>query len=120
MDWKNVKTNSTFVSSISNGNSCFNDWNKFLKVGFMYAGGGVWLMNNKPEIFANANHLTIAGTVLIVALFFNLKGKGMASAASILIGIVAGYIVAISLEKLDGKKLQLLIGLLFHMPFSME
>ena len=38
-----------------------------LKVGFKYAGGGVWLMNNKPEIFANWHHLTIAGTVLIVA-----------------------------------------------------
>ena len=25
-----------------------------LKVGFMYAGGGAWLMNNKPEIFGNS------------------------------------------------------------------
>ena len=39
-----------------------------LKVGFKYAGGGVWLMNNKPEIFANWEHLLIAGTVLVVAL----------------------------------------------------
>ena len=54
-----------------------------LKVGFMYAGGGAWLMNNKPEIFGNANHLTIAFTVLIVSLFFNIKGKGMWSSASI-------------------------------------
>ena len=36
-----------------------------LKVGFMYAGGGGWLMNNKPEIFANANHLTVAASVFI-------------------------------------------------------
>ena len=65
-----------------------------LKVGFMYAGGGGWLMNNKPEIFGNANHLTIAFTVLIVAIIFNIKGKGMVSSASILIGMIAGYIVA--------------------------
>ena len=39
-----------------------------LKVGFMYAGGGGWLLNNKPEIFGNAKHLFISFTVLIVAL----------------------------------------------------
>ncbi|MBO6489532.1 MAG: hypothetical protein HVK25_02525, partial [Pelagibacteraceae bacterium] len=48
-----------------------------LKVGFMYAGGGGWLLNNKPEIFGNANHLIIAFTVLIVALIAHQKGKGM-------------------------------------------
>jgi NCS2 family nucleobase:cation symporter-2 len=67
-----------------------------LKVGFMYAGGGGWLMNNKPEVFANANHLTIAFTVLIVSIYFNIKGKGMWSSASILLGIIAGYIVAMA------------------------
>ena len=46
-----------------------------LKVGFMYAGGGGWLMNNKPEIFANANHLTVAFTVFIVAIFFMFNPK---------------------------------------------
>tara|TARA_B100001179_G_scaffold203403_1_gene165524 strand:+ start:1 stop:855 length:855 start_codon:yes stop_codon:yes gene_type:complete len=60
----------------------------------MYAGGGGWLMNNKPEIFGNANHLIIAGTVLIVAIVLNIKGKGMISSASILLGMIAGYIVA--------------------------
>tara|TARA_B100000579_G_scaffold254407_1_gene209347 strand:- start:447 stop:1757 length:1311 start_codon:yes stop_codon:yes gene_type:complete len=76
-----------------------------LKVGFMYAGGGGWLMNNKPEIFANTNHLTIAFTVLLVSLFFNIKGKGMWSSASILIGIVAGYIVAMALGMVNYGKI---------------
>ena len=76
-----------------------------LKVGFMYAGGGGWLMNNKPEIFANANHLTVAASVFIVAIFFNLRGKGMASAASILIGIVAGFIVAAALGMVNYGKI---------------
>ena len=71
----------------------------------MYAGGGGWLMNNKPELFANANHLTIAFTVLIVSLFFNIKGKGMASSASILIGIVAGYLVAMALGMVNYGKI---------------
>ena len=76
-----------------------------LKVGFMYAGGGGWLMNNKPELFANANHLTIAFTVLFVSIFFNLKGKGMWSSASILIGITAGYIVAMALGMVNYGKI---------------
>ena len=76
-----------------------------LKVGFMYAGGGGWLMNNKPELFANANHLTIAFTVLIVSLFFNIKGKGMWSSASILIGIIAGYLVAMALGMVNYGKI---------------
>ena len=76
-----------------------------LKVGFMYAGGGAWLMNNKPEIFGNANHLTIAFTVLIVSIFFNIKGKGMWSSASILVGMIAGYIVAMGLGMVNYGKI---------------
>jgi len=76
-----------------------------LKVGFMYAGGGGWLMNNKPEIFGNANHLTIALTVLIVAIYFNIKGKGMWSSASILVGMIAGYIVAMALGMVNYGKI---------------
>ena len=37
-----------------------------LGVGFQYAGGGAWLLNNKPEVFANGSHLFLAFTVLIV------------------------------------------------------
>ena len=59
----------------------------------------------KIEIFANWHHLTIAGTVLIVALLTNLKGKGMVSAASILIGIVAGFIVAAMLGEVRWEKI---------------
>jgi Xanthine/uracil permeases len=36
-----------------------------LKIGFMYAGGCGWLINNTPDIFANAFHLTVAFTVSI-------------------------------------------------------
>ena len=89
-----------------------------LKVGFMYAGGGGWLMNNKPEIFANANHLTVAASVFIVAIFFNLRGKGMASAASILIGIVAGFIVAAALGMVNYGKIASAAWFAFPMPLQ--
>ena len=89
-----------------------------LKVGFKYAGGGVWLMNNKPDIFANWHHLTIAGTVLIVALVTNLKGRGMVSAASILIGIIAGFIVAAVLGEVRWAKIAAASWFAFPMPLQ--
>ena len=89
-----------------------------LKVGFKYAGGGVWLMNNKPEIFANWEHLLIAGTVLVVALMCNLRGKGMVSAASILIGIIAGFVVAALLGEVRWAKIAAAGWFAFPMPFQ--
>ncbi len=89
-----------------------------LKVGFKYAGGGVWLMNNKPEIFANWEHLLIAGTVLIVALMCNIRGKGMVSAASILIGIIAGFVMAALLGEIRWGKIAAADWFAFPMPFQ--
>ena len=89
-----------------------------LKVGFKYAGGGVWLMNNKPEIFANLHHLSIAGTVLIVALLANIKGKGMVSSASILIGIIAGFLVAAMLGEIRWAKIAAAGWFAFPMPLQ--
>jgi xanthine permease len=89
-----------------------------LKVGFMYAGGGGWLLNNKPEVFGNSNHLIISFTVLIVALWANLKGKGMVSSASILIGMVAGYIVAMTMGMVNYGKIAGADWFAFPMPLQ--
>ena len=89
-----------------------------LKVGFKYAGGGVWLMNNKPEVFANWEHLLIAGTVLIVALLCNIRGKGMVSSASILIGIIAGFVMATILGEVRFEKIAAAGWFAFPMPFQ--
>jgi len=89
-----------------------------LKVGFKYAGGGVWLMNNKPEIFANWEHLLISGTVLVVALLCNLRGKGMVSAASILIGIIAGFVMATLLGEVRFEKIAAAGWFAFPTPFQ--
>jgi len=89
-----------------------------LKVGFMYAGGGGWLLNNKPEFFGNANHLFIAFTVLIVSLIAHQKGKGMVSSASILLGIIAGYIVAMLLGMVNYGKIASADWFAFPMPFQ--
>jgi len=89
-----------------------------LKVGFKYAGGGVWLMNNKPEVFANWEHLLIAGTVLIIALLCNLRGKGMISSASILIGIIAGFLMAALLGEISWGKIAAADWFALPMPFQ--
>jgi len=89
-----------------------------LKVGFKYAGGGVWLMNNKPEIFGNWEHLLIAGTVLIVSLIANQKGKKMVSAASILLGIIAGFIMATLLGEVRFEKIAAASWFALPMPFQ--
>ena len=89
-----------------------------LKVGFKYAGGGVWLMNNKPEIFGNWEHLLIAGTVLVVALLCNLRGKGMVSAASILIGIIAGFVMATLLGEVRFEKIAAASWFALPVPFQ--
>jgi len=89
-----------------------------LKVGFMYAGGGGWLLNNKPEVFGNANHLIISFTVLIVALWAHQKGKGMVSAASILIGMIAGYIVAMLMGMVNYGKIAAAGWFAFPTPFQ--
>jgi len=89
-----------------------------LKVGFMYAGGGGWLLNNKPEFFGNGSHLFISFTVLIVALVAHQKGKGMVSSASILLGIIAGYIVAMLLGMVNYGKIASADWFAFPMPFQ--
>jgi len=89
-----------------------------LKVGFMYAGGGGWLLNNKPEFFGNSSHLFIAFTVLIVALVAHQKGKGMVSSASILLGIIAGYIVAMLLGMVNYGKIASADWFAFPTPFQ--
>ena len=89
-----------------------------LKVGFMYAGGGGWLLNNKPEVFGNSNHLIISFTVLVVALWAHQKGKGMVSAASILIGMIAGYIVAMLMGMVNYGKIAAAGWFAFPIPFQ--
>ncbi len=76
-----------------------------LGVGFQYAGGGAWLLNNKPELFANGSHLFLAFTVLIVTVLVHQYSKGFLGSASILIGMAVGYIVAIPMGMIQFSKI---------------
>ncbi len=66
-----------------------------MKVALIYAGGGKWLMDNKPELFASGSQLFLSFTVLLVILIVHQFGKGLWGMASILIGLAVGYLIAI-------------------------
>jgi len=66
-----------------------------MQVALVYAGGGKWLMDNKPELFASGQQLFLSITVLVVTLGVHQFGRGIFATASILIGLIVGYLIAI-------------------------
>ena len=63
-----------------------------IRVGIQYAAGGVPAIG-KPE-FGSLQNWFVAAIVIIVSLGLKFYAKGMVSAAAILLGMIAGYIVA--------------------------
>ncbi|WP_166351627.1 uracil-xanthine permease family protein [Phytoactinopolyspora limicola] len=71
-----------------------------LPTGVNLAGGGA-----AAEDFGSATNLFLAGTVLVIILLAYSIGKGLISAASVLIGLVVGYLVAIPFGKVDTSRI---------------
>ena len=63
-------------------------------VGIKYAAGGAADFQMAAESFGSLMHWTVALTVIVVALGFKFMTKGMLSNAAILLGLIAGYLVA--------------------------
>ena len=63
-------------------------------VGIKYAAGGAADFQMAAESFGSLMHWTVALTVIVVALVFKFMTKGMLSNAGILLGLIAGYLVA--------------------------
>ena len=63
-------------------------------VGIKYAAGGAADFQMAAESFASLMHWTVALTVIVVALGFKFMTKGILSNAAILLGLIAGYLVA--------------------------
>ena len=51
--------------------------------------------------YGDLKNISIAGIVLIITLILNIYGKGMISSASILIGMIIGYVICIPLGMVD-------------------
>ena len=63
-------------------------------VGIKYAAGGAADFQMAAESFGSLMHWTVALTVIVVALGFKFMTKGILSNAAILLGLIAGYLVA--------------------------
>ena len=70
-----------------------------IPIGVQYAGGGVWLMNNKPELFGTASNWTMALVVILTTIGVKFFARGFASSAAVLIGLAAGYVIALLMGK---------------------
>ena len=63
-----------------------------LKIGIQYAAGGVPAMG-KPE-FGSLQNWSVAGLVILVTIGLKFYGRGMLSVSAVLLGLIAGYILA--------------------------
>ncbi|MEM9939325.1 MAG: nucleobase:cation symporter-2 family protein [Pseudomonadota bacterium] len=70
-----------------------------VKVGIQYAAGGVPAQGT--EAYGSAQSWLLAGTVLVATLGLKFFGKGLFSTASILLGLLAGYVLALALGLVD-------------------
>ena len=66
-----------------------------VKVGIQYSAGGVPLMG-KPE-YGTLTHWGLALVVIVVTLGLKFFTKGMLSVAAVLLGLLAGYLVALAM-----------------------
>ncbi len=76
-----------------------------IKVGISDLGGGVWLMNNKPELFASPTNLGLGFGVLAIIVFLNRSKNRHVRMGAIVVGLVIGYAVAAYLGKVNFSKL---------------
>ena len=95
-----------------------------IPVAIKYAAGGAAKFQMEAESFGSLQHWSVALTVIIVALVLKFWGKGIISAAAILIGLIAGYLLALSLGMVNfgavGKASWVAIPNVFPHGFSFE
>ncbi len=93
-----------------------------IPVGVKYAAGGAAPFQMEAESFGSWAHWFPALTVIFVALGFKFFTKGTLSAAAILIGLVAGYIVAwaTGLVNFSAVGSAAVVALPKFMPFGFE
>ena len=93
-----------------------------IRVGIQYAAGGVPAMG-KPE-FGSLQNWSVAGVVIIVSLAVKFYTRGIVSAGAVLIGMIAGYLVALSMGMVsfgnigNARVFQLPIPLHFGLEFT--
>lgn len=72
-----------------------------IRVGITYAAGGVPALQSGAAEFGSALNWSLALVVIVVTLALKFFTRGMLSLAAVLLGLVAGYVVAIPLGLVD-------------------
>ncbi len=65
-----------------------------IKVGIEYAAGGAGAFNMSKPTWGSGQNWTVAFTVIVVTLLIKFTFKGFMSSAAVLLGMIAGYLVA--------------------------
>lgn len=76
-----------------------------IKVGIEYAAGGAGDFNRSNPKWGSLGNWTQAGTVIIVTMAIKFWSKGFLSAAAVLIGLIAGYFVALAMGDVSFAKI---------------
>ena len=72
-----------------------------IKVGMTDLAGGTWLLNNKPELFAQFGNMFLGFLVLITVVVLNFSSNHWLRMSSVVIGLVVGFIVAALMGKVN-------------------
>ncbi|WP_028974199.1 nucleobase:cation symporter-2 family protein [Spirochaeta cellobiosiphila] len=89
-----------------------------IKTGITDVGGGSWLLNNKPELFASPVNLMLAGIVLTIIIVFNRSKNQWLRMGAIVIGLIVGYVVAACLGIVDFSRISRLSLITLPVPFK--
>jgi xanthine permease len=93
-----------------------------IKVGIQYAAGGVPAKVNGAAEYGSLLNWSVAGVVIVVTLLLKFFARGMLSIAAVLIGIIAGYLVAYALGMVSfdniGKAAVIALPSPFHFGFE--
>ncbi|MCP3891053.1 MAG: xanthine permease XanP, partial [Desulfobulbaceae bacterium] len=81
-------------------------------------GGGKWLLDNKPELFASNENLILGFVVLITIIIMNRSKNKFIRMSAIVTGLILGYIVAASMGKVPFSRLEGLDILAVPHPFK--
>ena len=89
-----------------------------LKVGITDFGGGKWLLDNKPELYASGTNIFLGALVLCTIILLNRSQNKFIRMSAIVVGLVLGYFAAALLGKVSFAKLADMSWLAWPHPFK--
>ena len=93
-----------------------------IPVAIKYAAGGAAKFQMEAASYGSLMHWTVAGSVIVVSFILKFWGKGLVSSAALLIGLIAGYVLAwiFGMVNLGGITKAEIIAIPNFMPYGFE